>query len=376
MAITSFVIEQKPFLALIASMQPICTKRNSVNATNFLLFHIGHRELIIKSTDLEISLQVSYPLKEGNVVDNTISFLVSGRRLFELVKELDGDIFCEIDERILTLKNGSVSLTLNINSPEDFPPFPERIENLMMLKKEFLLTLLSKVSFLIPQNNVNHALNGMFIEISPTKTVMTATDGHCLAQVSSSEYTLDANRSWLLPRRAVFEIKKILESGIQDEQILLGICDNQLVFSGESFNFFSRLLNDPFPKYEEILDKKGFMPAYVDRLPLTKTLRRSSCLLSGQFIATQFSFGTQSIQVTMQNKEVGTLSEDIPLSDFKGENLSIRFYAPYLLSGLHVFPQEKLNFYLKNASSPIMFEAKEENYYFLYLVMPVAPVHG
>lgn len=366
-----FVVEQKPFLSLLAAMQPICTKRTTLDATTYIMFAVGHKELVLKSTDLEISLQSSYLVK-NSTIEQPCSFLVSGRRIFDLVKELEGDITFNFDNNQLTLQAGSVDLALNIKDAQEFPPFPERIENLMQLSSAFLLEMLDKVAFLIPQNNANQALNGLYLEISENDFKMTTTDGHCLAQISTTKYTLPENKKWLLPRRAIFEVKKLLE-GAPEGTIFLGICGNQLVFSGESFNFFTKLLADPFPQYAPILNKEGFMGATVDRSQLIKTLRRSSCLLSGQFIATNFGFEPQRLNVSMQNKEVGKLQEALPLHEFDGGKLDVRFYAPYLLSGLQAFADDKLKFYLKNPSRPIIFETNTEQSNLTYLVMPVSP---
>ena len=129
----------------------------------------------------------------------------------------------------------------------------------------------------------------------------------------------------VIPRRAIFEVKKILESA-PDGSIFLGICGNQLVFSGESFNFFTKLLADQFPQYALFLIKKDLLVATVDRSQLVKTLRRSSCLLSGQFIATNFGFEPERLHVSMQNKEVGKLQEALPLYDFsRRQNLMCVF---------------------------------------------------
>lgn len=367
----SFFIDQKPFINILSSMQPMCTKRTTLDSTSYILVQVGHKELVLKSTDLEISLQASYLLKNNDCTQPQ-SFLVSGRRIFDLVKELEGEIKCQFDGAQLSLKAGLVDVALNIKDAQDFPPFPERIENLMHLDASFLLDMLGKVAFLIPQNNSNPALNGLYLEISSAGLTMTTTDGHCLAQVSTDAYKLEDTKKWLLPRRAVFELKKLLESA-QDVNIFLGLCGNQLVFSGEFFNFFTKLLVDPFPQYETILNKDNFKPAVVDRTQLIKTLRRSTCLLSGQFLATQFGFSTDALQVSMHNKEVGNLNERLPIEDFEGDTLDIRFYAPYLLGGLQAFSDEKIKFYLKNASKPIIFESQEKNHRVLYLVMPVSP---
>lgn len=367
-----FTVNQKSLMTILASMQPMCTKRTTLDATSSILFQVGHRELVLKATDLEISLQSSYTL-EASTIEEPCSFLVSGRRIFELVKELEELIEFTISGSQLELRAGAVNLSLHIKDAQEFPPFPERIENLMQFDADFLLNFLNSVAYLIPQNNANPALNGLLMEISSSGLKMTTTDGHCLAQVTASRYTLEDSKNWLLPRRAVFEIKKLLE-GLSEPIIFLGTCGSQLVFSGNTFNFFTRLLADPFPSYHAILEREGFSPAGVDRNTFIKTLRRSACLLSGQFIATQFCFNEKNIKVSMLNKEVGKLEEDVPMNSFGGGSLDIRFYAPYLLNGLQAFSGENISFYLKGPSNPIIFQSSQQDMQMLYLVMPVSAV--
>jgi len=369
---STFVVGQAPLLRLLSSMQPICTKRTAMDVTSLILFQVGHREMSLKATDLEISLQASCEVSNVEISGDSSSFLVPGRRIFDLVRELDGDISFTLTESQLKLRSGTVDLALNVRSPEDFPPFPECIENLMQLDSDLLLDMISRVAFVIPQNNANPALNGLFLEISSNELCMTTTDGHCLAQARTDKCGLEEAHKWLVPRRAVFEMKKLLE-GSEDTGVFLGTCGSQLVLSGGSFNFFSKVLADAFPQYDEILKKDGFVPARLDRPLFAKTLRRSACLLSGQFIATLFEFASENVKVSIQNKNVGELREEIPIQEFAGDPVGVRFYAPYLLSGLQVFSDEQVRFYLKNSAKPIIFESEANNLHTLYLVMPVAP---
>lgn len=366
-----FIIDQKTLLGILNSMQPICSKRTTIDATSSILFQVGNKELLLKSTDLEISLQSQCAISDSSITQS-ISFLVPGKRIFDLVKELDGEIECSFDRNQLMLRSQGAYLALHIKDADMFPPFPERIENMMQFESAFLLELLDKVGFLIPQNNANPSLNGLLMEIAADGLMMTTTDGHCLAQVSSSKYALEENKQWLLPRRAIFELKKIIEC-MESSLIFLGICGNQLVFSGEHFNFFTKVLNDQFPQYRTILQKEGFIPAVIDREKFIKTLRRSACLLSGQFLATQFAFDQEKLHVSMENKEVGVLNEELPLDQFKGAELDIRFYAPYLLNGLQSFDEKTITCYLKNTTKPIIFQTAKDDYQLIYLVMPVSP---
>lgn len=370
----TFVIDQKSLLATLSSMQPICTRRTTTEVTNYILFQIGPKELILKATDFEISLQSSFLIKDSSYM-NEFSFLVSGKRIYDLVKELDGLISCTIENNQLLLKSNGVNLSLHIKDAQEFPTFPERIENLMQFESEQLIGMIGKVAFLIPQGNVNQSLNGLLLELNDKGCTMTTTDGHCLAQLFSNKYTLEEPKKWLLPRRAVFELKKIIESN-QEKNVFLGICKSHLVFSGESFNFFTKLLVDNFPQYASILDQTGFSPAKIDKNQLIKTLRRSSCLLSGQFIATKFDISNQALQVSMTNKDVGSLQESIQLENCDTSEMHIRFYAPYLLNGLQVFGEEKVTFLLSNNTRPIIFKSAYHDSDLTYLVMPVAPSHG
>ena len=352
-------------------MQSICTKKTTIPSTSSILFQIANKELTLKSTDLELSLQYSCPLKESSV--EQAQFLVPGKKIFDVVKEMSDDIECTFDDSYLTLKSGKkINISFHIKDAQEFPPLPERIENLMQLDASFLSNVLSKVSFLIPQNNATLSLNGLFLEISPQELKLTTTDGHCLAQVTSDKYTLEAEKKWLIPRRAVFELKRILENA-DAPVIFLGICDNQLVFSSNNFNLFTKLFADEFPEYKAILQHDSFLPATINRADFVKTLRRSACLLSGQFLATNFKFSKQNLKVSLQNSDIGNLNETLPMSDFESENLELRFYSPYLLQGLQSFTEENdLKCFLKSNTKPIIFKSDNESYHLTYLVMPVS----
>ena len=367
----SFLIDQQTIFSILSSMQPICNKRTSLESTECILFSITPRELTIKATDMEISLQSTAEIESS--VNEAVSFLVPGKRIFDIVKEMDGKISFMVDGNSLNLRAGGIDLSLNIKSAQDFPAFPERIENMMHLDAQFLVSLLNKVSFLIPSNNSNAALNGLLLEIDQKSMILVATDGHSLARVTTPKYTLSEKHSWLLPKRAIVELKKIIEVGAT-EQVYLGTCGSQLVFSGPNFNFFTKLIASAFPEYSPVLDRQGFIPARLHRGDFSRTLKRTGCLLAGQFLSTTFLFAKEGLEVKLSNKEVGTLKELLPISVFDGPMVESRFYSPYLLNGLQVLSGESVNFHIKNSMKPIIFDDLHEDFSFTYLVMPVSAV--
>jgi DNA polymerase-3 subunit beta len=364
-----FTVAQKELSSLLSAMQPICTKRTTLDITEYILVHVAPRELILKATDLEISLQSTMVLESE--LTESFDFLISGRRIYELVKEMEGEIICSLRNNQLFLNSGGIEAALNIKSTDEFPPFPERIENLMSCEGNFLLAMINKVAFVIPHNNASAALNGMLIECNNSQISMVATDGHSLACVTSSKYALAQESKWLIPKRAVVELKKLLEEH-EGNDIFLGTCGNQLVFSGKNFNFFTKLISEQFPHYKPVLAKEGFLPARLVKDPLLKTLKRANCLLAGQFVSTQFRFTPGILKVSLNNKEVGKLDETLTLNEFIGDEIDSRFYSPYLLNGLQVFSDDSVQCFIKNAARPIIFESQDKDYNLTFLVMPVS----
>ncbi len=367
----TFSFDRDTLFPILASLQPLCTRRTTVEATSNLLLRISNKELVIKATDLEISIQASCELIDSNALTPQ-NILIPGRRFFEVVRELEGAITCNFEDNQLAITTDTIELRLNVRDSEEFPPFPERIENLLSFEKRDLISLLDSVAFLIPQNNSNPALNGLLIEVDDKATSFTSTDGHRLAQAKTSKYTLEETKTWLLPRRAAYELKKVLDT-VADEVLFLGTCDSHFVISSAQFNFFTRLIAQPFPEYRPILATAGFDECLLAKTPFVKALKRSASLLSGQFIASNFFLKEDALTLVFSNKGVGTLQEEVPFEQgLRDKELEIRFYAPYLLEGLQTLKGDTLRFFIINAQRPIIFTETVEDRMVTYLVMPVS----
>ncbi|KKR97046.1 MAG: polymerase III subunit beta protein [candidate division TM6 bacterium GW2011_GWE2_41_16] len=375
-------VAQKKLSSVLAALQPICTKRSTMDVTSSVFLHFSASELVVKSTDLEISLQASIPF-ESSSLKEPVSILVPGKRLFDLVRELDEELFFELNAQKIQIISGGTHATLAIQSPDAFPPFPERIENLLCCPTQQLVNMLDSIVFMVPQNASNSALNGLFVEIDKAGCSMTATDGHCLGHIKNSTWQLETRKTWLIPRRAVIELKKIIEELQQknsdnqnDKNILIGVCGNQLVFSGETFNFFTKLLADQYPQYHPILSFDGFSEGKISKTAFIKALRRSASLLGQQFLASRFSFEQEKQQLVLsfKNKEVGELQEVIKLDEFTGDSASMYLYAPYVISGIqNCVSTQQTTFLVKAALKPFVIKfSLEEHVDGTYLVMPVS----
>ena len=368
-------IKQKELSNILAAMQPICTKKSPLDITSSILFYFTNTELVLKSTDLEISLQTSCPYLESTI-DHEISFLITGKRIFDLVRELEETVHLTLEENKIIVESETTKASLSIQPADMFPSFPEKIENLLSCNSEQMLKMLEQSLFMIPQNASNTALNGLFFEVSETGCTMTATDGHCLNHLQNPEWKTQNSTSWLIPRRSIVELKKVIDTMVKTQSSLfIGVCSGQLVFSGETFNFFTKLLADSYPQFKNILAYDGFVKGVINRSALVKALRRVNSLLLQQFIATKCVFEKEFNQLVLvfKNKEVGELRETITLDEYDGDELTMFLYAPYLLNGIQNIDQSTITFYVKAPIRPLVCTyAITEHIKGTYIIMPVS----
>jgi DNA polymerase-3 subunit beta len=366
-----FFVEKQAIFSTLQSVQPICAKRTALDVTANILMQISPAELVLRATDLEISFQSSFQI-ESSLTEN-FQFTVHARRLMELVKDLEGNLCFAWDGSSLSIssnRNPDVGIVLATSPTDNFPTFPERIENLLDMDAHFVRSAINQVDPLIPSANANPALNGLLIKFDAEGVCFVATDGHSLAQLKTSKYVLSESYEWILPKKAVIELKKTLDLAAP-ERIFLGTCAGQLVFSGGNFNFFTRLIADKFPNYQPILDREDFSTGKIDKSLLCATLRRANSLLAGKFISAKFKFDKGSLEIWLDNKEIGSLKERVPLLGFTGPTISCSFYPPYVLTALVQVPQDTTSFMIKQGISPLFFDVSSNDVESTYLIMPV-----
>lgn len=378
-----FFLDQKALASTLALVQNICSKKTPLEVTTNVLFMVGEsQEVIIRATDLDMSLQFSLPAKILHC--ETSSFLVNAKRLYDFVRDLSDLVKFSFDGRSVSINYGNdeaVDPDFNLNlltvDPSEFPAFPDRIENVINMDANFLKFALSKTAHLIPQSNPNPAINCLLLDFDTEGLNVVATDGHSLSRVRNTSLSLSEPKSWTLPKKAVAELKKVVESFLdsstsqENSELFLGTCKGQIVFSGPNFNFFTRLVADPFPNYKPLLQFPDYHKGRISLSTLSPILRRVGYLLSGRFLPATFDFKKNHHKISFNNPESGQFSESmsfIPAVEF---SLGLKFYSPYLLSACSVFEESDVDFFVKEREKPIFFVQDFKGCDLTYLVMPI-----
>lgn len=379
-----FTVEQKALFQVLSLIQGICNRKTALPATNNVLFIVGdNNEIIIRATDLETSLQFVLPVKF--FYSDFPSFSVNAKRLFDFVHELKGFVFFSYNGSILTLSAGDFienppvepEFHLNLFTADVslFPAFPERIENLSSLDGNFLRFALNKAASIPSPTTASSIANGILFELDSTGCSIVSTNGHALIFCKNNLVSLSESKNFVLPKKSVAELRHVLDEFCDNEEksveVFLGLCKGQLVFSGTSFNFFSRLITDPFPDYKSILNYQDTPKARLNLSLLQPVLRHVSFLLGGKFLPTTFSFLKSRIKLSFNNPDSGSLIESISFVPFTEFEFTVKFFSPYIATACSLFDEKEIDFFLGKHNQPIVFLNEIESTKLLYLVMPI-----
>ncbi len=132
----------------------------------------------------------------------------------------------------------------------------------------------------------------------------------------------------------------------------------------------SRKLEGEFLDYRKHIAVLSKYCLKVSRRRLQESVERVSLIINEKYKAPiRCSFGENCVELSTATG-LGK-SRDICQLEGTAENLEIGFNDRYILDALRAAPDDELNLYLTNGSSPCILKPTDESGRFLYLILPV-----
>ncbi len=368
----NFEITKDDFLKALTKVQGIIEKRHTIPILANVLLETRNNELLITATDLEVGLKTKFPCRveeEGKVT-------VSAKKLFEIIKELPNSTvqFSSKNNFWVEIKCEKSLFNLVGLSPEDFPRFPEITENVTDLESALFIEMIDKTIFSVSNDETKFNLTGIYIkyEVQDTENKLTfvSTDGHRLSMITKNMKTeLDDNfaKGFILPKKGIFEIRKLIEN--TDENIGIGISDNNFIVRYMDTVLVMRLVDGEFPDYTRVIPQKTENYALINKDDFLHALKRISILSSEKSKGIKINFKNDLLILSSSNPELGDAKEEID-TVYNGQEISIGFNAKYIIDILQVIKSENIVFYLKDNISPGRISPEKDEDH-LSVIMPM-----
>jgi DNA polymerase III subunit beta len=373
-----FHIDKDPFLKALTRIQTVVERRNTMPILGNALIETGEGTITISATDLEVSLRTTCMAEIAAIG----SLAVNARTLYEIVRELpDGSIHIrgEANNR-MRLISGRAKFALSGFPGSAFPEIPVATgDRRHTFKRDLLLGMFSKTHFAMSYDDSRFTLNGIFLQLTPNsdagepaKVRMVATDTHRLAMIEQilDEETIREAIEIIIPKKTVFEVKKLLEE--EDEEMELVAGDTHIQFIRPGMTLISKLVQGHFPDYKRVIPSQNSLRLTMHRAQLDEVVKRMSVLSHEKSRGIRMAITSESMLLSSNNPEQEAGEEEMAVT-FDGEDpLTIGFNARYLREILTAMDGERVRFLLRNDEAPsLVFDPDRDNALFVLMPMRV-----
>jgi DNA polymerase-3 subunit beta len=298
----------------------------------------------LSGTDLDISVSTTVSAS----VDQEGAITLPARKLVEIIRELPSAAIriTASGEQRVAIECGRSRFRLLGLPREEFPAFPSlKFEGGWRTSSKELQKLIGHVAFAASTEESRPILNGVLWELRPERMRMVATNGHRLARmdVPTSETQGASQADLIVPPKALEQIRRLFDT---DETVEIARSENHLGFRTSSTQIFTRLIEGPYPNYEQVIPRENDKVATADKGALTSALRRMSIVASDQTHRIRMAFANGSCKLSVQTPDLGEAQEEVNVS-YEGDPLEIGFNAAYLLEILKYIPTDEVRMTFK-----------------------------
>jgi len=334
-----------------------------------ILVETTERGIKLSGTDLDIAVSTEVAAD----VETSGAVTIPAKKLSEIARELPPAPvrLAAVGEQRITLECGRSKFKLLGLPRDEFPTFPSvKFDESWRIRSGDLQKLISHTSFAVSTEESRPILNGVLWELRPETMSMVATNGHRLAKMqvpvsSDSAPSIDL----IVPPKALEQVRRLFPA---EEELEIGRGENHIGFRSPFTAVYTRLIEGPYPNYEQVIPKDNDRIAVADKAALVGALKRMSVVASDQTHRIRLSFNSGMLKFSVQTPDLGEAQDELPIR-FTGDQLDIGFNASYLLEILRYIPTDDVKITLKapERAATLEPEAWADPASYLCLVMPL-----
>jgi len=354
-----FTINKTVFSGGLQKVQGIAGSGPAMPILGCVLLEAADGKIRISGTSLDMSIRGLFDA----TVEETGGVAVSAKKLYEIVRELPEDsVRVESNgENRVKVVGGKAVFRLSGLAKAEFPAFPEidpAKAGMMNIEVAALVEMIKKVVFAASDNDSRAVLTGMLVSLEQNgagiKTRLVATDGHRLALL---DRVISGKREEMMqavvPKKAVNELRKFIESGLTQIEAGVGFTGNQMIVRKGDALFLCKLIDGSFPNYLNVVPTANNKEVIVSRDTFLGALRRVSILTNSRTNQVGLEVAEGKLRFFAVNQDTGE-AEEIIEAKTKGGGVTIGFNARFLLEAVSNMDTTNVVFKLNDPLTPCL----------------------
>ncbi len=367
------IINRASLLKPLSHVQSVVERRNTIPILSNILLNGSNGRLSLTATDMDMDIIETVDcnvLREGTVT-------IPAHTLYDIIRKLpDGcDVSIESDNEggFISVEGGRSNFTLPVLPADEFPTMSnnELSCSFNMLAAD-VRVLIDRTRFAISSEETRYYLNGIYIHSAESNgdpvLRAVATDGHRLARV---ELPLPEGAgqmpSVIVPRKAVVEIRKLIEDTESD--ISISLSESKLCFAIGDIVLTTKLIDGTFPDYERVIPTGNDKLMNVNCRELAEVVDRVATISTEKSRSVKLQLKKRTLVLSANSPESGTAREELEVQ-YDSEDLEIGFNSRYLLDITNQIEGANIEFLLADPGSPTIVKDQDDNTS-LYVLMPM-----
>lgn len=366
------VVERAHLLKSLGHVQSVVEKRGTIAVLSNVKIEAKGDSVALTATDMDLAIVE----KVQATITKPGATTVPAHTLYDIVRKLPDGAQIELstseDGGKVSIKAGQSRFSLACLPVDDFPVMAEgELKHKFTLKAAECLSLIEKPSFAISTEETRYYLNGIYLHAAGDKDKVlraVATDGHRLARIEVSlPAGADGMPGVIVPRKAIYELKKLIEGGEGDVEVSLSETKIRFVFGGAVL--VSKLIDGNFPDYERVIPSGNDKMMEVDCKLFTQSVDRVSVISSEKSRAIKFKLDAGKLTMSASSTEHGTASEEVEVT-YASTPIEVGFNSRYLLDMMAQIEGDTAQFLLNDGASPAIVRDSAD-VGALYVIMPM-----
>jgi DNA polymerase-3 subunit beta len=337
-----FTITRERLHEGLIAVAPSVPAKTTLPVLSNILLEASSEGVRLSGTDLDIAVSTVVPAE----VDATGAVTIPAKKLLEIVRELPSVAIrvTAAGEQRVNLECGRARFKLLGIPREEFPSFPPvNFKDAWTVASLDLLKLVNHVSFAASTEESRPILNGVLWQLKPDVMRMVATNGHRLAKMDVPASGGRQPSELIVPPKALEQVRRLFGPA---DQVEIARSDNHLGFKSGTTLVFTRLIEGPYPNYEQVIPKDNDRACTVEKDSLSGALRRVGVVASDQTHRVRLQFSGGTLKLSVNPPDLGEAHDELAVT-YDGDALEIGFNANYLLEILKFMPTDEVRFTFK-----------------------------
>ncbi len=364
-----FSINQNELLNALTIASKATSSRSTLPVLSGVYIETIEHGLILQTTNGEQSIRYTVQA----LIEEPGKTVIPEKILLDIVKNLpDAAVTFESRDTEMSVTCDKSSFVLKTLEPEDFPSFPELdITNSIILPFNQFCSLSKRVARFTSKEQSRGPMTGVLVRANKKGLTMVSSDAYRLAVV---EADIDENLGDFEAIVAGTFLQEVASLPRIDENIQLGISENQIVVSYQNMVFVSRRIEGKYMNYQQLIPDSYVTKTCFTTSELTTAIKRVS-LMTDSVSTVKFEINADSRNtfITAVSKEIGAARETMPC-EVIGEPIQVSLNFQYLLEGLGLVATDQVFLETTSSMKPVVFKSMAEER-FTYLIMPIRSVN-